>query len=82
MEKIDLKPDFSRQVESVILRIPFDKCLELYMHPKLDFSRLLPSLVKKSTIVRGQGHTEGSVVRLDRMDGTFCEFEVTKMDKK
>jgi hypothetical protein len=53
----------------------------LFSSPKLDFSRIYPNLVTKQTVIKGDGHTEGSILRHDDINGNFLELEVTRIDR-
>jgi hypothetical protein len=69
-----------KQVESCILDIPCDRLGEIIISPKMDFCKLMPCSVKCQTVVKGTMMTVGCVYKLDLVDGSMCECEITCVD--
>jgi hypothetical protein len=77
---MDTKIMCQKQVESCILNIPCDRLGEIIFSPKMDFSKMMPGVVKSQTVVKGTMSKAGCVFRTDRIDGTMSETEVTYSD--
>lgn len=69
-----------KQVESCILNISCDRLGEIMFSPKLDNTKIWPCSVKSQTLVKGMMQTVGCVMKVEFMDGSMCEAEVTYCD--
>jgi hypothetical protein len=69
-----------KQVESCILSIPCDRLSEIMLSPKMDFCKMMPCSVKCQTVIKGTMGCEGCVMKLELVDGSVVESEVTFRD--
>lgn len=68
-----IKPDMTRQVESVVVPMRIDKIFEFFSNPKLDVARCYPNIIKSYKFIKGNSMVEGDQMRLEMYDGTFVE---------
>jgi hypothetical protein len=69
-----------KQVESCIVNVPCDRLCEIMFSPKMDFSKMMPCIVKSQSVSKGAMSTVGCVFKLEYVDGTTTEAEVTFSD--
>lgn len=77
---MESKMMMDKQVESCILDISCDKLCEVMFSPKFDYTKIMPCSVKSQTLVKGMMGMEGCVCKLELVDGTMCETEITYRD--
>ena len=61
--------------------MPCNTVISLFMHKNFDLTKLCPNTVKSHTTLSGEKGTEGCKERMEYFDGTYCESELTKIDK-